>query len=74
MTADRAIARKAVSPLIAVVLFVIIGILPEANLAHWVLNLLVFTLMYAVMASAWNLVGGFADKTFKLPNPNYFLP
>ena len=21
-----------------------------------------------------DLVGGFADKTFKLPNPNYFLP
>jgi putative acid phosphatase of HAD superfamily subfamily IIIB len=21
-----------------------------------------------------DLTGGFADKTFKLPNPNYFLP
>ena len=27
---------------------------------HWVLNMLVFTLMYAVMSSAWNLIGGFA--------------
>jgi branched-chain amino acid transport system permease protein len=28
--------------------------------AHWVLNIAVFTLMYAGLASAWNLVGGFA--------------
>lgn len=27
---------------------------------QWILNLLVFTLMSAAMASAWNLVGGFA--------------
>lgn len=33
--------------------------LPSFNLAHWVLNLLVFTLMFAVMSSAWNLFGGF---------------
>lgn len=34
--------------------------LPLFGLQHWVLNLLIFTLMYAGMASAWNLVGGFA--------------
>ena len=34
--------------------------LPSLSLAHWVLNMLVFTLMYAVMSSAWNLTGGFA--------------
>ena len=28
--------------------------------AHWVLNIAVFTLMYAGLASAWNLVGGYA--------------
>jgi branched-chain amino acid transport system permease protein len=60
MTAKRATVRKAAWPAFTVAFFVVIGILPEANLAHWVLNLLVFTLMYAVMASAWNLVGGFA--------------
>jgi branched-chain amino acid transport system permease protein len=60
MTAGRATVRKAAWPAFAVAFFVVVGILPEANLAHWVLNLLVFTLMYAVMASAWNLVGGFA--------------
>ena len=33
---------------------------PLFGLQHWVLNLLVFVLMFAVMASAWNLVGGMA--------------
>ncbi|MEY9966794.1 branched-chain amino acid transport system permease protein [Streptacidiphilus sp. MAP12-16] len=40
--------------------FVILAALPSFNLAHWVLNMLIFTLMFAVMASAWNLVGGLA--------------
>jgi len=34
--------------------------LPLLGLQHWVLNLLVFVLMYAAMSSSWNLVGGFA--------------
>ncbi len=34
--------------------------LPLFGLQHWVLNLLIFTLMYAGLSSAWNLVGGFA--------------
>ena len=33
---------------------------PMFGLQHWVLNMLVFVLMFAVMSSAWNLVGGFA--------------
>jgi branched-chain amino acid transport system permease protein len=33
---------------------------PFFGLAHWVLNILVFVLMFAIVASAWNLVGGFA--------------
>jgi branched-chain amino acid transport system permease protein len=33
---------------------------PLLGLQHWAINMLVFVLMYAVMASAWNLVGGFA--------------
>jgi branched-chain amino acid transport system permease protein len=44
----------------ALVFFGILASLPSFNLAHWVLNILVFTLMFAVMSSAWNLVGGFA--------------
>jgi branched-chain amino acid transport system permease protein len=28
--------------------------------AHWLVNIAVFTLMYAVLATAWNLVGGYA--------------
>jgi branched-chain amino acid transport system permease protein len=34
--------------------------LPVVGLQHWFLNLLVFVLMFATMASAWNLIGGFA--------------
>lgn len=44
----------------AVVFFAVLAVLPPMNLAQWVVNMLVFTLMYAVMSSAWNLVGGFA--------------
>jgi branched-chain amino acid transport system permease protein len=47
-------------PLRGVVFFALLASLPSFNLAHWVLNILVFTLMYAVMSSSWNLVGGFA--------------
>ncbi len=43
-----------------VVLFAVLVGTPLLGLQHWVLNLAVFVLMYAVMASAWNLVGGFA--------------
>ncbi|MDA8434767.1 MAG: branched-chain amino acid ABC transporter permease [Actinomycetales bacterium] len=42
------------------VLTVALLALPLLGLEHWVLNLLIFTLMYAAMSSAWNLVGGFA--------------
>jgi branched-chain amino acid transport system permease protein len=38
----------------------VLASLPLFGLEHWVLNLLVFTLIYAALASAWNLVGGFA--------------
>ncbi len=56
--------RSAAGPARAAVFFGILLVLPWAlpsvSTAHWVLNMLVFTLMYAVMASAWNLVGGMA--------------
>ena len=47
-------------PVRGLAFFAVLASLPSFNLAHWVLNMLVFTLMYAVMSSAWNLVGGFA--------------
>ena len=47
-------------PARGIVFFAILAGLPSFNLAHWVLNIAVFTLMYAVMSSSWNLVGGFA--------------
>jgi branched-chain amino acid transport system permease protein len=37
----------------------VLATLPLFGFEHWVLNLLIFTLMYAAMSSAWNLVGGF---------------
>ncbi|MDQ1616255.1 MAG: hypothetical protein QOJ60_2194, partial [Actinomycetota bacterium] len=40
--------------------FLVLVALPLFGLQHWVVNLLVFVLMYATMSSAWNLVGGFA--------------
>lgn len=43
-----------------VVLFGLLIALPLLGLQHWVLNMLVFVLMFAVMSSAWNLVGGLA--------------
>ena len=42
------------------VFVVVFMTLPLFGFEHWVLNLLIFTLMYAAMSSAWNLVGGFA--------------
>jgi branched-chain amino acid transport system permease protein len=50
----------AIGPARAVVFFAVLAVLPILGFQHWVLNMLVFTLMYAVMSSAWNLVGGFA--------------
>jgi len=35
-------------------------VLPLLGLPHWVLNMLVFVLMFAALSSAWNLVGGLA--------------
>jgi branched-chain amino acid transport system permease protein len=43
-----------------IVFVAVLGSLPLLGLEHWVLNLLIFTLLYAALASAWNLVGGFA--------------
>ena len=44
----------------AAVLFAVLIVTPLGGLQHWVLNMAVFVLMFAVMAAAWNLVGGFA--------------
>lgn len=42
-------------------IFIIVLIaLPEIFAAHWIWNLLFFTILYAAMSVAWNLVGGFA--------------
>lgn len=51
---------RAVGPGRAVLFFAILFALPFLGVQHWVLNMLVFTLMYAAMSSAWNLVGGMA--------------
>ena len=36
-----------------------LAVFPFVFPEHWVLNIAVFTLMYAALATSWNLVGGF---------------
>ena len=45
---------------VAVIFFGGLALLPFGVGAQWVLNMLIFTLMYAGLASAWNLLGGYA--------------
>jgi branched-chain amino acid transport system permease protein len=45
---------------VAVVFFGGLALLPFGVGAQWILNMLIFTLMYAGLASAWNLLGGYA--------------
>jgi branched-chain amino acid transport system permease protein len=44
----------------AVVFFGVLLALPFGIGPQWILNLFIFTLMYAALASSWNLVGGYA--------------
>jgi len=44
----------------AVFFFGAFTLLPFAVGPQWILNMLIFTLMYAGLASAWNLLGGYA--------------
>lgn len=42
------------------VFVVLLGCFPFVAHQHWVMNIAVFTLMYAALSAAWNLVGGYA--------------
>jgi branched-chain amino acid transport system permease protein len=44
----------------AAVVFGALALFPFAFPAHWVVNLAIFTVMYAGLASSWNLLGGFS--------------
>ena len=44
----------------AIFFFVLFAVLPFVAGEQWLLNMLIFTLMYATLASAWNLLGGYA--------------
>jgi branched-chain amino acid transport system permease protein len=44
----------------AAAFFAALAALPFGLSAPWVLNLFVFTLMYAALASAWNIIGGYS--------------
>jgi branched-chain amino acid transport system permease protein len=44
----------------AVLVFGALALFPFAFPAHWVVNLAIFTVMYAGLASSWNLLGGFS--------------
>ncbi len=44
----------------AVAFLAVLAMLPFVAGQHWQVNLLVFTVMYAGLAAAWNLLGGYA--------------
>ncbi len=44
----------------AALVFGVLSALPFGFTAAWVQNLFIFTLMYAALASAWNIVGGYS--------------
>jgi branched-chain amino acid transport system permease protein len=50
---------RVAGPIRWLVVFGVLSALPGLGTAQWVMNMLVFTLMYAVMSVAWNLLGGF---------------
>ena len=59
----RARSPARIGPVVALqaVAFVgVLALLPFVFGQHWQVNLLVFTVMYAGLASAWNLLGGYA--------------
>jgi len=51
---------RGAGPARAAVIFGALAVAPLVLSAHWVVNLLIFTVMYAALASAWNVVGGYA--------------
>jgi len=54
-------ARVRPAGLLQAVAFVaVLAVLPLILGQNWQVNLLVFTVMYAGLASAWNLLGGYA--------------
>lgn len=53
-------AARALGPIRWLAFFGVMSALPGLGAAQWVMNMLVFTLMYAVMSVAWNMIGGFA--------------
>jgi len=59
-TNARPVGARLAGPLRASVFFGALIVIPVLGSPHWVMNMLVFVLMFAVMSSAWNLVGGFA--------------
>lgn len=47
-------------PAATAALFVALILFPFIFPAHWIVNIAIFTVMYAGLATAWNLLGGFA--------------
>jgi branched-chain amino acid transport system permease protein len=45
---------------VAAVVFAILTALPFGFTAPWLVNLFIFTLMYAALGSAWNIIGGYS--------------
>jgi branched-chain amino acid transport system permease protein len=40
--------------------FLLLIVIPLVGAPGWILNTLIFTIMYAALASSWNLIGGYA--------------
>ncbi|MDT5103363.1 MAG: hypothetical protein QOI25_876 [Mycobacterium sp.] len=49
-----------VGPLRVGIFFLLLIVIPLVGAPGWILNTLIFTIMYAALASSWNLIGGYA--------------
>lgn len=45
--------------LIGVVVITLLALFPMSGVESWIVNIGIFTLMYAALGSAWNLIGGY---------------
>jgi len=65
----RAVSRSGVA--VTVVILTALAAFPFVFQANWVVNIAVFTMMYAGLATAWNLLGGYSGY-ISLANAAFF--
>ena len=54
---QRLLARRGL--LIGIAVIVLLALFPFTGVESWIVNIGIFTLMYAALGSAWNLIGGY---------------